>query len=151
MRCAAFPLPSAITVSAMGAEVTSAGDSSSTIELAIYSDDGNGHPYKLILDAGHIAGNSATVQFVTGLSQALTPGWYHSCAVLQNETTTQPTVRVPQPYAAYGLGIDFGTSTPTTNLVNLGWAQASVTGSLPSTTSSLITTATVVRVFIKPQ
>lgn len=66
--------------------------SGAQLRLGLYADDGNGYPGALVLDAGSINGNSATVQEIT-ISTPVTAGLYWRVGVVQGVTTTQPTVR----------------------------------------------------------
>lgn len=148
LRLAPFWLPNAVSLSKIGAEVTSAGDAGSVVRLGIYGDNGNGYPGKLILDAGTIAGDSNTVQEIT-ISQALTPGLYWIGTASQVITVTAPTLRAINTGPAYPW-MTLGTSTPSSNTSIVGYTQSSVSGALPAvfqTTPSVVSGAT--RVFIK--
>jgi len=64
-----------ITLDRIGAEITSIGDAASLVRLGIYADNGNVYPGSLVLDAGTIAGDSATAQAIT-INQTLESGLY---------------------------------------------------------------------------
>lgn len=70
-----FIVSKTITLDRIGMGITGAGTAASVIRLAIY-DDVNGIPTNLILDAGTIAGDSATFQSIN-INQTLTPGLYY--------------------------------------------------------------------------
>jgi hypothetical protein len=145
LRCTPFWVPSSLTLSKIGAEVTSAGDAGSKLRLGIYADDGTGYPGALVVDAGTIAGDSATVQEIT-ISQALTPGLYWIACAVQVVVTTQPTVRVLSANT-----IQTGaTAIPTAGQLWMGYLQASVTGALPGTFTVTVTqTGSVPMTFVK--
>jgi hypothetical protein len=128
-RVAPWYVPNACTISRIGAEITSAGDAGSKLRIGIYSDTGSCAPGSLLLDAGTIAGDSATVQEIT-VSQALTPGIYWVGAAVQLVTVTQPTVRVTSGVNMLGV-ISLGTAAPSAGQTISGFAVASVTGALP--------------------
>jgi hypothetical protein len=148
LRLSPWVVTQALSIDRIGAEVTVVGDAGSKVRLGIYADNGNLYPGTLVLDAGQIAGDSATVQELT-VSQVLAAGVYWIGGAVQSVTTTQPTLRVnatwtpPVPTAG-------STTTPASNAAFTGYSQSSVTGALPSTFStSLSATGTVVRVFVR--
>lgn len=151
LRLTPFYVPHATTVSKIGAEVTVVGEAGSKVRLGIYSDTGKGYPGALLVDAGTINGDSATVQEITlETAQALAPGLYWVGGAVQVVTTTQPTVRTVNVGASIPTYVSLGTSIPTAGLVTYGFAQASVTGALPATFSTTVTVSTIVpRVFVK--
>lgn len=126
-------ISSDITLDRLGAEVTLIGDAGSKVRLGIYADDGTGRPGSLVLDAGTIAGDSASVQAIT-ISQALTRGWYWFAQVTQIVTTTGPQVRTMFG-AAEPIPLDF-TAMPGAGGVTLALTVSGVTGALPSTFGS---------------
>ncbi len=92
-RAAAIWVPEPVIIDRIGCEVTIAGEAGSKIRLGIWADGGQSCiPATLILDAGTINGDSATVQEIT-ISQALAPGVYWLSSTVQSAPTTQPTVR----------------------------------------------------------
>lgn len=123
---------SSTSLAQLGAEVTSAGDAGSKVRLGIYANSGSGYPGSLAVDAGQIAGDSATVQMLTA-SLALSPGVYWLAAVVQSVTTTQPTLRTVGAHWNASVPLPLGTSTPGANATSVGLATSSVTGALPST------------------
>jgi hypothetical protein len=73
------------TLAEIGMEITVAGDVGSVVRIAVYRSN-NLLPTTLVVDAGTINGNSASVQFITlGTPQLLTPGLYFF-AVNHNST-----------------------------------------------------------------
>jgi hypothetical protein len=119
-----------VTIDRLGAEVSAAGEAGSLVRLGIYADDGTGRPGALVLDAGTILGDSATVQSIT-VSQTLTRGWYWFAMVNQNVVTTNPTWRI---LATTAEAAPMDTiSTPAAGGVVLSLTQAAVTGALPAT------------------
>ena len=139
-------VPSAISINRIGAEVTAAGEAGSKVRLVIYADDGAGSPGALLLDAGTIAGDSATVQELT-VNQALSPGLYWVGAVIQDVAATQPTMRAisapPLPLQAWTAAI------PAANQVAVGVSKTGVTGAAPSALASLGGSGSAVRIFFK--
>lgn len=132
LRCVSEYIPNAVTLDRIGAEITIVGDAGSTYRLCIYGDDGVGEPGALVVDAGAIAGDSATVQELT-ISTALNPGVYHFCGVAQNVTATQPTIRALAT-ASSGMRVpkSAGTVIPTAGLAIAGYSQGSVSGECPA-------------------
>ena len=134
----------------IGAEVTAAGEAGSVVRLGIYADDGTGYPGALVLDAGTIAGTSATVQEIT-IAQVLTPGLYWIGGVVQNAPTTQPTLRSIA-MDLTGLVPLTGGTTPTVNHpAGVGFVGFGMTGALPSTwpTATPNISSQAIRVFVK--
>lgn len=125
------------TLDRLGGDITVIGDAASTVRLGIYADNGSFYPGSLVLDAGTISGNSATLQTIT-ISQALSPGVYWIGGAVQGVTTTQPTVRTMASQTFQPMGL--GTSVSTGATV-IGYQESSVTGALPSTFSSTVTTS----------
>lgn len=146
LRAFPFYMPNACTLSRIGLEITTIGDVGSKVRLGIYSDTGNATPGNLLLDAGQIAGDSATVQGIT-ISQAIPRGLHWFCAVNQSVTTTAPTwraVNTPSP-----IPLVFGTSDPTAGLTIWGFQASGVAGALPASFGSPTASATMPRIFVK--
>jgi hypothetical protein len=148
LRATPCDVPNAVTITRFGSEVTVIGDAGSKIRLGIYADDGTNRPGVLILDAGQIAGDSATVQELTGLSVTIGPGRYWFAAVVQSVTVTQPTLRTTTntPYQ-----IEIPSGIPGTGTALVGLIHSStVSGALPSAfTVGTSIASTVARMFIK--
>jgi parallel beta-helix repeat protein len=85
-------IPTAVTLTSIGCEVTAAGESGALLRLGIYADSA-GFPGARILDAGTIAANAVATPTIT-ISQALTPGIYWLVANPQAAPTTVPSIRV---------------------------------------------------------
>lgn len=122
----------------IGLQVTVIGDVGSTVRLGIYADDGSFYPNALVLDAGTIAGDSATVQEIT-ISQSLGKGVYWIGAAVQGVTVTQPTIRT---VSSSGMAstVD-AAATNVTNAGNSAQIMTGVTGALPASFSSTVTTS----------
>jgi hypothetical protein len=134
-------VPHDVTLSRIGAEITSAGDVGSTVRLGIYADDGSGYPGALVLDAGTIAGDSATVQEIV-VSQFLPAGLYFLGAVVQGVTTTQPTIRTNNgTMNSPLLNAAIGTSAPSAGYSVGSYALFSVAGALPVTFTGAVSSA----------
>lgn len=138
LRLAPWWLPRGLTIDRIGAEVTVIGDVGSKLRLGIYRDNGFAYPGALLLDAGQIAGDSATVQDLT-VSQALLPGLYWIGGVVQSVVTTQPTVRVTNawPPAVVMPGVN---TLPTAGYNIHGYSQTGVTAALPGNFSTSLAT-----------
>ena len=137
-----------MTIDRNGAEVNSAGEAGSKFRLGVYADDGTCFPGALLLDAGQIAGDSATVQGLT-VSLSLSPGLYWVGGAVQTVTTTQPTMRIVGSWAT-SVPLVLGTSAPSAGTFAVGFQQSSVTGALPSTFTTAITgTTSLPRVHIR--
>jgi hypothetical protein len=126
LRLAPFWIPNAVTLTRLGADVATVGEAGSKFRIGLFADNGSGLPGSLILDAGTINGDSATIQEIT-VSQALAPGLYWFGGAIQVVTTTQPTMRTGTPWAHVPLGVP---ATPAANTTILGYAQTGVTGAL---------------------
>jgi len=144
LRAYAWYLPQPTSLSRIFAEVTTVGDGGSKVRLGIYADTGLGSPGELVLDAGTIAGDSATVQELT-IDLTLPRGLYWPAAVSQAVTTTAPTVRTVTP------AIPINVSTlPSAGESNGGWAHGnSVSGALPDTFIPSGRTSIVTRIGVK--
>lgn len=130
-RCVPKFIPSATTISRLGAEVSTVGEAGSKLRLGIYADDGTFRPGALVLDAGTIAGDSNTVQEITGLSTTLSRGWYFFGGAVQVVSVTQPTVRALAATFEYA-PLDY-TAIPTAGAASVGFSMTGVTGALPAT------------------
>jgi hypothetical protein len=100
LRLAPIYIPTAVTLSEVGAEITVVGDAGCTLHLALYRDINDGtsgspgyYPGALVADWGTVPGDSVGVHAIT-ISTALIAGVYWIGAAVQGVTTTQPTVRV---------------------------------------------------------
>lgn len=148
LRLAPWFVPNPITIDRIGAEITVVGDSGCKLRLGIYSDNGFAFPGARLLDAGQIAGDSATVQDLT-VSQAIPAGLYWVGGVVQSVTTTQPTVRITNS-VTLPIPIVGSNSTPAAGTTVVGYSQTSVTGALPSNfTTSIATSGSVPRVHVR--
>jgi hypothetical protein len=142
LRLAPWYLTAPLTIDRIGGDIATAGDAGSKVRLGVYADNGNAYPGALLLDAGQIAGDSATVQDVSAFTGPFTfpAGLVWVGGVVQSVTTTQPTVRItttvypPVPIVATS-------SLPSAGTTTVGYAQSGVTGALPSTFSTSFVSA----------
>lgn len=149
LRLTPFIVKGTLTIARLGSEVTVVGDAASTVRLCIYADSGGATPGPLVLDAGSISGNSATVQEIVLASPVvLSAGVYWVGGVLQNVTTTQPTVRII-PLQGPATVIAAGTSMPAAGVTANSLFMSGVSGALPATFTPTGTTAGAPRVFFK--
>lgn len=92
-QCRSVPwiVEDTISIDRIGAEITAAGEATSTIRLGIW-DDLNSGPNNLVLDSGPIAANAvAVVEAVCDIT--LNPGVYWLGLAAQNSPVTPPTIR----------------------------------------------------------
>lgn len=129
-----------ISIDRLGADVSVIGDSGSKVRLGIYADTGAAYPGALVLDAGQIAGDSATVQALTISTTVLTPGLYWFGGAVQAVTSVQPTVRILSGYTP-PVPLGLGTSLPSGGGSSVGFSQSSVTGALPGTFTATVSAA----------
>lgn len=147
LRMYAFLVPSAITVTAIGAEVTTVGDAGSKVRLGIYADDGNGFLSARVVDAGTIVGDSATAQ-EAACNVTPIPGVYWIGGAVQDVTTTQPTMRtIGTPVLPIQVA---ATSLPAINQSVTGVNVGGVTAAFPSSVApSAANSGNGIRCFIK--
>jgi hypothetical protein len=137
LRLAPWLVETALRIDRIGGDVATVGEAGSKIRLGIYGDNGGLYPGTLLLDAGQIAGDSATVQELT-VSLTLAAGLYWIGGAVQSATTTQPTVRIQQNWTP-PVATPLGASLPTAGQGAVGFQQTSVTGALPSTFTATVT------------
>lgn len=148
LRLAPWFCPQTLNITRIGAEVSTVGESGSKVRLGIYNDNGAGVPGTLLIDAGQIAGDSATVQDITlGSTLVMPRGWYWLGGVAQSAPTTTPTTRsgsITVTQAGLGFVVTPGTSIPGAGNQSFGYFQGSVSGGLPSpfVSGGAISTAT---------
>lgn len=148
LRVTPWLLRTSVSLTRIGAEVTVVGDAGSKLRLGIYGDTGNAYPGNLVVDAGQIAGDSATVQELT-IAVTIRPGLYWIGGVVQTVTTTQPTVRT-QSGGNLDVLLSPGTTLPSAGSTVAGYNQTSVTGALPATfTATVAPIASAPRLFVK--
>jgi hypothetical protein len=147
MRVSAWIVPNPVRITSIGVSVSIVGEAGSKVRLGIYADDGTGYPGALVLDAGQIAGDSATVQEIA-INQQLVSGLYWVGAAVQSATTTQPTINC---VAASPIVVSMisGTSAPTATQTLLGFSQGASSTLVPVWSSSVSTTGIVPRIFVK--
>lgn len=151
LRLTAWYCPQPLTITRIGAEISSAGVAGSKLRIGIYSDSGAGVPGNLLLDAGQINGDSATVQEITlGASQIIPRGWVWLGGAIQSAPTSPPqwrTVSIPQMVGGMLLGR--GTSIPSSGSSGSVYSYSGISGALPSTLSSPSTGSDAPRLFFK--
>lgn len=150
LRLAPWVVAKQITIDRVGGDIATVGEAGSKLRIGIYQDNGNCFPGGLLLDAGQIAGDSATVQELT-CSLTLPRGLYWLGGAVQSASTTQPTVRiVPGGGGAPPAPLIYGSALPDPNISIVGLSNTGVTGALPATFSSTFgTVSSVPRVFVR--
>lgn len=151
VRVMPFVVPNRVTITRLGAEVTVAGAAGSLFRLGIYADNGNTFPGALVLDAGTIPGDSATVQELT-VSKALKPGLYWVGGAVQGGSSgTQPTLRTLTGVTAGRGVINNGFQVPPAAApIAPGFAYTGVSDALPAAWTGTISPSAVgPRAFVK--
>lgn len=140
LRVAWFPVGNTVTVDRIGIWVN-AGVALSVVRLGIYRDTGSGYPGTLVLDAGTIDASSQGFKEIT-VSQQLTPDLYWVGGVGQTLVTAMTISCGP---AASTFGVMGYTATPTGSTTGgAGFFQTGVSGALPGTFTSTVTTGTAI-------
>lgn len=103
-RAIPFVVSKTCTLDRIGIEITVGSTAGSVLRLYICSDTGNCLPGALLLNAGTIAADSATVQSIT-INQVLTPGLYWLC-MNHNGTATLTVRTIPVSACNNILGVD---------------------------------------------
>lgn len=148
LRLAPWVVEQTLKVDRMGAEVTVIGDAGSKFRIGIYADTGNLYPGALLLDAGQIAGDSATVQDITISTLTLGPGLYWLGGVVQTVTTTQPTMRQNANWTPPVVPV--ASAIPAANATAVCYTQSGVTAALPSTfTATVAASGNVPRIHVR--
>jgi hypothetical protein len=149
LRVAPWLVGRTVTIDRLGAECTSAGEASSLFRLGIFRDNGSCYPGSLLVDAGTIAGDSATVQVATISNLTIPPGLYWIGGAVQAAPSSQPTMRTMGTWVP-PVHFPIGTATPGTAGSPYGYSATSVTGALPAVFSSTLSLAgSAVRVFAR--
>jgi hypothetical protein len=130
LRLSPFVLTRSMSFDRIGIGVTGAGEAGSKFRLGVYADNGNAYPGALLLDAGQIAGDSATDQELT-ITLTLAAGVYWTGGAVQSAPSSQPTIRVHG--SDWNPPILLPAVAVTSSVAVLGFQQLSVTGALPST------------------
>lgn len=146
LRVAALYISKITIFDRIGCEVTTGGESGSTIRLGIYADNGFQYPGSLVLDAGTVTGDTIAIKEIN-ISQLLQPGLYWMGGCIQGAPTTQPAVRITDET----INVDApGTTTATITTDIRCYIQVSVAGALPATFStSVLTGGRSLRMFIR--
>lgn len=147
LRVVPWVITRPIAIDRIGAEVTTIGEAGSKFRIGVFADTGSNYPGAVLLDAGQIAGDSATVQDLT-VSLGLAPGLYWVGGAVQSAPTTQPTMRVtstwhpPVPIAA-------GSSAPSAGATMVGHSQSSVSGALGTFTATVANISAAPRIHVR--
>lgn len=144
IRATPFDVPNPVTLSKIGAEITIIGDAGSKYRLGVWADDGADYPSTLLLDAGTIDGDSATVQEID-ISLPLVPGRYWVGGAGQVITVTAPTVRA----SGAAMVPSGGQAKPAAAAVFAGYTQSGVTGAFSNWAGTPSTSSTAHRLFVK--
>lgn len=121
-----------ITIDRMVGDIATAGEVGSKFRMGIYADDGGSRPGALVVDAGQIAADSATVQELAIAPVTLQPGVYWLGGAVQLAPTTQPSVRVVNG-ATPDVPMILGTALPAAGASGTAYAATGVTDVLPVT------------------
>lgn len=137
-------VPRTLTITRIGAEVTSGGTAGNTFRIGIWNDN-NGQPGTLNQDCGTIDAASATVQEIT-VNFQLTPGIYWVGGAVQG-ATTQPTMRTATNLSHNFAGV---TAAPSAGQSQLGYTDTQ-SGAFTTFTASPGSSGKVARIHWKAQ
>jgi hypothetical protein len=134
-RVSLVEIPWQVSIQALLAEFTVAGDAASTFRIGIWSDDGNGNPSALLLDAGTIAtGGTPGVSSITlGSALILPAGFYWFGGACQG--TTPATMRLVSATDVAKKPLATGTSLPSTAGSLAGYFGATQAGAFGAFTT----------------
>lgn len=148
LRLAPMLLGKPVTIDRIGAEVTTVGEAGSKFRIGIYADSGSTYPGALVLDAGTINGDSATVQEIT-VSTTLPAGLCWVGGAAQVVTTTGPTMRVTSS-PSWPVPIYAGSSIPAAGSASVGYFSGGHTGALAATfPTTASASGSAVRIFFR--
>lgn len=112
--------------------------------LGIYADNGSGKPGKVVLDAGQVTLAGAGGTKILTITKRLYPGmyWLAQMSETTGSATTITYYCVPENSNMASLGGPSGATTgvPRTGSYNYGWEATGVSGGLPTTPTSIIST-----------
>jgi hypothetical protein len=148
VRVIPWVVTSQVSITALFAEYTVAGNAGSTFRIGIWNDDGSGRPGTLLLDAGTFPtdGSPAVTEVVLGSTLVVDPGLYWIGGALQNAATTQPTFRVvTSPVMPNG---PLGTSLPTIASF-LSFIKTGISGAFGTITSPTLSSVGAPRIGFK--
>jgi hypothetical protein len=144
LRLTPLPVSSSKILDGLAIEVTAAGEAGATVRLGVYGDNGGGYPGALVADLGTVAADSVGVKALAA-SISLAAGLYWIGGVIQNVTTTQPTLR-SDVAAAVWLG---SPSLPAANQKMGAYYMSSVPAALPAAfVTGPLTTGSLLRMFV---
>jgi hypothetical protein len=132
LRVSPFLLRKPVTITHLAADVATVGEAGSKFRMGAWSDDGDNYPGALLVDAGQIAGDSATVQS-SAAAITLPAGIIWLGGAVQTVSTTQPTMRTLDVDLHTPVPLPFGTSVPTANTSGVGLSVTGVTGAFAAT------------------
>lgn len=130
-----FYVPAGAMLDRLGVDVTIAGTAGAVVRLGVYTDDGNGRPDALLLDAGTVAA-TAVGQPLIDLSAAPfafpAAGLFWIGGAVQGGAGTRPTVR-----RGVSMGVPVsGTTAAQTAGTPAGYTLGGVGGALPASAAA---------------
>jgi len=140
LRVIPMYVESGLTTTDFAVDITNGGDSGSTVRCGIYRDNGKGYPGSLLVELGSLAGDAIATP-TASKTQYIPPGMYYIGGVVQNVTTTQPTVRTATTSGTQGSIATTAATALQTAQNGVAFAQTGVTGALPATFSSSVSLA----------
>lgn len=149
LRLTSFICHEPISIDRIGAEITAVGEAGSKVRLGVYKSDANGKPGDLVLDAGQINGDSATIQELV-CNASLDAGIYFVGGAVQSAPVTQPTIRAINGATVPETPLPLGTFIPGAAANFFAYMLGGVAGALPASGSALTPTAGIApRVFVR--
>jgi len=147
--CHQFYVPNAITITKIGAELTTQGSAGAVLRLGVWSDS-SGAPGTLLSDAGTLVGDASTgsKEITLGTPLALAKGmyWFGGCPQVATSTWRSATTSSTFPY-----NFNLGTTIPGAGTAPACHYQSSVTGAFGAsfTSGGVSGPGSVYRIFIK--
>ena len=139
LRLAPFWSPVPFAIDRLGGDIATVGEAGSKLRCTIFLDNGFAYPGDLLIDAGQIAGDSATVQDLI-VSTVIPAGLTWWGGAVQSAPTTQPVVRATNALTP-AVPLLLGTAIPGANALAAGYLQTGVSGAAPSTFTTSISNA----------
>ena len=150
LQCVPIFIPKATTLTEMGVYRAGGTTASATARLGLYTSTSEGIPGTLVLDAGTVSVSTTGAKTITGLSQALSAGWYWAAVCAGSWTGTLTLTGFDSASGIYRPVHGDATGPFTSEVDYLGLIGTFVgTGSLPASFPSVSALTSAPNVWIK--